>query len=93
MSKASDVLDGFLASGLGSMEIIHLLYQGGQNLRFDDIEFVQGDEGLELEEGEKVLEFSNYVDAMAVMRGSRLESVRAPATSEDVEKEVPSSAI
>lgn len=93
MSKASDVLDGFLASGLGSMEIIHLLYQGGQNLRFDDIEFVQGDEGLELEEGEKVFEFSNYVDAMAVMRGNRLESVRAPAASEDVEEEVPSSAM
>ena len=70
MSKASDVLDGFLASGLGSMEMMRLLHEGGRNLRFDDIEFVQDDGGLELEEGEKIFEFSSYVEAMAVMRGN-----------------------
>ena len=71
MSKASDVLDGFLASGLGSMEMMRLLHEGGQNLRFDDVEFVQGDEGLELEEGEEIFKFSSYVEAMAAMRGNK----------------------
>ena len=63
--------DGFLASGLGSMEMTRLLHEGGQNLRFDDVEFVQGDGGLELEEGEEVVEFSSYVEAMAAMRGNK----------------------
>jgi hypothetical protein len=93
ISKASDVLDGFLASGLGSMEMVHLLYGGGRNLRFDDIEFVQGDEGLELEEGEEIIEFSSYVDAMAVMRGNQLEPVRAPAVQKDVEEKASPSAM
>ena len=65
------MLDGFLASGLGSMEMMRLLHEGGQNLRFDEVEFVQGDEGLELEEGEEVFEFSSYVEAMAAMRGNK----------------------
>jgi hypothetical protein len=71
MSKASDVLDGFLASGLGSMEMMRLLHEGGRNLRFDEIEFVQGDEELELEEGEEIFEFPSYVEAMAAMRGNQ----------------------
>jgi hypothetical protein len=71
MSEAVDVLEGYLASGLGSMEMMRLLHEGGSNLRFDDIEFVTDDEGLKLEEGEEIYEFSNYVDAMATMRGNR----------------------
>jgi hypothetical protein len=38
MSKASDMLDGSLASGLGSIEMMRLLHEGGGNLRFDDVE-------------------------------------------------------
>src|SRR5271155_646389 len=71
MSKASNELDAFLASGLGSMEMMRLLHEGGQNLRFDEVEFVQGDEELELEEGEEMFEFSSYVEAMAAMRGNK----------------------
>ena len=71
MGDAAGVLDGYLASGLGSMEMMRLLHEGGKNLRFDDVEFVTGDEGLELEEGEEVVEFSSYVEAMAAMRGTQ----------------------
>jgi hypothetical protein len=53
------------------MEMMRLLHEGGRNLRFDEVESVQDDEGLELEEGEEVFEFSSHVEAMAAMRGNK----------------------
>lgn len=70
MSEAAAVLEGYLASGLGSTEMVLLLYEGGRNLRFSDVEFVTDDDGFKLEDGEAVYEFSSYVDAMAAMRSN-----------------------
>jgi hypothetical protein len=71
MSEAAGVLGGYLASGLGSMEMMRLLHEGGKNLRFRDVDFVMGDGELGVEDGEEVVEFSSHVEAMAAMRGNR----------------------
>jgi hypothetical protein len=71
MSEAAGVLDGYLASGLGSMEMMRLLHEGGKNLRFEDVDFVMGDGDLALEDGEEIVEFSSYVEAIAALRGNR----------------------
>ena len=71
MSEAAAVLDGYLASGLRSMEVMRLLHERGRNLHFNDVEFVMDDEASDSEEGEEIYAFSSYVDAMAVMRGNR----------------------